>query len=63
MLKLAKTMEKVGKKIGAVKIGYLFLMGSFYFILEFFLDFLKDNIVMLAIESLLPYQIPIFLYF
>ena len=63
MLKLAKRMEKVGKKIDAVRIACLFLIGSFSFILEFFLYFLKDNLVMSAVESLLPYQRPIFLYF
>ena len=41
------------KKIGAVKIAYLFLVGSFYFILEFLLDFWKDNLVMSVVESLL----------
>ena len=51
------------KKIGAVKIAYLFLVGIFSFILEFLLDFWKYNLVMLAVESLIPYQRPILLYF
>ena len=63
MLKLAKRMEKVRKKIGAIRIAYLFLMESFSFILEFLLDFWKDNLVMSVVESLLPYQRSILLYF
>ena len=55
MFKLAKRMEKVKKKICSVRIAYLFLMRSFSFILEFILDFWKDNLVMSAVESLLPY--------
>ena len=46
-----------------VRIAYLFLMGSFSFILEFLLDFWKDNRVIFAIESLLSYPRPIILYF
>ena len=46
----------------AIRITYLFLVGSFSFILEFLLDFWKDNFVMSAVESLLPYQRPILLY-
>ena len=56
-------MEKVRKKISTVRIAYLFLMGSFPFILEFLLDFWKDNLVMSVIESLIPYKRPILLYF
>ena len=63
MLKLAKRMEKVRKKIYAVRIAYLFLMRSFSFILEFLLDFWKDNLVMSMVESLIPYQKSILLYF
>ena len=51
------------KKIGAVRIAHLFFLGSFPFILEFLLDFWKDNLVMSAVESLLRYQRPILLYF
>ena len=34
--------------------AYLFSVGGFSFILEFLLDFWKDDPVMLAIESLIP---------
>ena len=43
MLKLAKRMEKIRKSIGEI-IAYLFPMGVFSFILEFLLDFWKDNL-------------------
>ena len=63
MLKLAKRMEKIRKPIGVDRIAYLFSVGGFSFILEFLLDFWKDNPVMLVIESLIPYQRPILHYF
>ena len=65
MLKLAKRMEKIRKPIGVDRIAYLFSVGFFYslFILEFLLDFWKDNPIMLAIEYLLSYQRPILRYF
>ena len=60
MLKLAKRMEKIRKPISVDRIAYLFLVsgegGGGSFILEFLLDFLKGNPVMLAIEPLLPYH-------
>ena len=46
-----------------VKVLYLFLVGNFCFILEFLLDFWKDNLVMLVVELLIPYQRPILPYF
>ena len=46
-----------------IRVAYLFLVGNFGFILEFLLDFWKDNLVMSAVESLLPYQRPILSYF
>ena len=55
MLKLAKMMENIRKPIGVNKIAYLFSVGGFLFILEFPLDFWKDNHVMSVIESLIPY--------
>ena len=55
MLKLAKRMEKIMKSIGVDRIAYLFSVGGFLFILEFLLDFWKDNPVMSTIESLIPY--------
>ena len=51
------------KRDCAIRIAYLFLVGSFSFILEFILDFWKYNLVMPAVESLIPYQRPILLYF
>ena len=63
ILKLAKRMEKIRKTIGVDRIAYLFPVGGFSFILEFLLDFWKDNPVMSAIESLLPYQRLILRYF
>ena len=47
------------KKVRVVRIAYLSLMGSLCFILEFLLDSWKDNLVILAIKSLFPYQRPI----
>ena len=51
------------KKVYAVRIAYFSLVGSFCFILGFLLDSWKDNLVILAIESLFPYQRPILLDF
>ena len=63
MLKLAKMMEKIRKPIGVDRIAYFFPVGGFSFILEYLLDFWKDNHVISVIESLLPYQKPILRYF
>ena len=69
MLNLAKRMEKIKKPIGVDKIAYLFFFfffffcGGFSFIFEFLLNFWKDNPVMSAIESLIPYQKLILRYF
>ena len=46
-----------------VRVAYLFLVGNFRFILEFLLNFWKDNLVMSAVESILSYHIPIIPYF
>ena len=51
------------KRICAVKIAYLSFMGSLCFILEFLFDSWKDNLVILVIKSLFPYQRPILLDF
>ena len=51
------------KKVCAVRIAYLSLRGNLCFILGFLLDFWKANLVILAIESVIPYQRPILLYF
>ena len=63
MIKSAKKMEKMKKKVYVVRIAYLSLVGSLCFTLEFLLDPWKDNLVILAIESLFPYQRPILLGF
>ena len=54
-------MEKMKKKLCDVRIVYLSLVGGFCFILEFILDFWKDNYVIFVIESLFPYKRPILL--
>ena len=41
------------------RVAYISLVGSLWFIFEFILDFLKDNLVILVIKSLIPYQRPI----
>ena len=64
MLKLAKRMKKIRKPIVVDIIAYLFfLVRGFSFILEFILDFWKDNPIMSTIEPLIPYQRPILLHF
>ena len=49
-------MEKRKKEVSAVGVAYLSLRGSLCFIFEFLLDFRKDNLVILVIRSLFPYQ-------
>ena len=44
------------KGVRAVGVAYLSLVGSLYFILEFLLDYRKDNLVILVIRSLFHYQ-------
>ena len=61
-LSLQKDGEK-GKESKTVRIVYLSLVGSFCFILEFFLDSWKYNLGISVIESLIPYQRPILLDF
>ena len=56
-------MEKMEKEFYLIRIAYLSLVGSFCFILEFALDSWKGNLVISAVESLIPYQRPIFLNF
>ena len=63
MIKSVKMMEKMEKKVCVVRIAHLSLVGSFCFILGFLLNSWKDNLVILAIESLFPYQKPILLDF
>ena len=56
MIKLAKGVEKRKKKISAVGVAYLSLMGSLHFILKFILDYRKDNLVILVIRYFFHYQ-------
>ena len=46
-----------------IRVAYLFLVRSLCFIFEFPLDSWKDNLVILVVEILLPYQRPIMLDF
>ena len=48
-------MEKSKKEVRAIGIAYLSIGGNLCFILEFLLDFRKDNIVILVIRYLFPY--------
>ena len=56
-------MEKREKEVGWLGFHTLSLYGNFRFILEFLLDFFKDNLVISMVESLIPYQRPILPYF
>ena len=56
MIKSAKRVEKRKKGVFTVGIAYLSLVGSLHFILEFLLDYRKDNLVIMVIKSLFPYQ-------
>ena len=49
-------MEKRKKGVSVVGVVYLSLVGSLHFILEFLLDYRKDNLVILVIRSFFPYQ-------
>ena len=56
MIKSAKMVEKRKKGVSEVGVAYLSLMGSLRFILEFLLDYKKDNLMILLIRFLFPYQ-------
>ena len=56
IVKSEKMMEKMKKKVCAVRIAYLSLVGNLCFILEFFLDSWKDNLVILMIIYIFSYQ-------
>ena len=56
-------MKKMKKKVYAVRIAYLLSWEGSCLILEFVLDFRKDNIMILVNKSLFPYRIPILLDF
>ena len=55
MLKSTR-MEKKKKGISAIGVGYLPIVRSLSFILEFLLDYRKYNLVILVIRSFFPYQ-------
>ena len=63
MIKSSKMVEKRKKGVCTVEIAYLSLVGSLHFILEFLLDYKRDNFVILVIRSLFPYQGLIPLYY
>ena len=48
-------MEKINKRVNAVGVSYISVVGSFHFILEFLLYYRKDNIVISVIRSLFSY--------
>ena len=56
MIKSATRIEKMEKKACVVRIAYIFLVGSFFFIFEFPFDSWEDNLVISMIKSLFPYQ-------
>ena len=56
-------MEKKKKEVRQLGLHTFPLEGSFCFILEFVLDFRKDNLMILVIRSLFPHQRPILLDF
>ena len=60
MLKSAKGWKnKEGSTI--IRVAYISLVGSIYFILRFLIDSCKDNLMILAIESHFPYPRPVLL--
>ena len=56
MIKSTKGVEKRRKGVSVVGVAYLSLKGSLCFIFELLLNFRKDNLVILVIRSLFPYQ-------
>ena len=56
MIKSGKGVEKRNKGVGAVGVAYLYFVESLCFILEFLLDYRKDNLVILLIRFIFPYQ-------
>ena len=61
MLKSAKRIEKKEKEVPQLGLCTFPSLGSSCFILEFVFDFRKDNLVILMMRFLFPYQRPIFL--
>ena len=58
-----KGIEKKGKEVPQLALRTFPLLGSSCFILEFVFDFRKDNLVILVMRSLFPYQRSILLDF
>ena len=56
MIKSAKRVEKRKKRVYTDGVAYISLLGNLCFIHEFLLDYKKDNLVILVIRSLFPYQ-------
>ena len=57
MIKSAKRGDKREKKEdNAVRVAYISLVGSLPFILGFFLDYRKDNLIILVMRYFFPYQ-------
>ena len=57
MIKSAKKGEKREKyEDSSVGVAYLSLVGSLPFILGFFLDYRKDNLIILVMRYFFPYQ-------
>ena len=57
MIKSAKMGEKREKKEdNTFRVAYISLVGSLTFILGFFLDYRKDNLIILVMRSFFPYQ-------
>ena len=63
MLKSAKRIEKKEKEVPQLGLCTFPSLGSSCFILEFVFDFRKDNLAILVMRYLFPYQRPIFLDF
>ena len=54
--KVRKRMEKRKKGASAVGVAYLSLVESLPFLLEIFLDYKKDNLIILVMRYFFPYQ-------
>ena len=63
MLKSIKRIEKKEKEVPQLGLRTFPSLGISYFILEFVFDFRKDNLVILVMRYLFPYQRPILLDF
>ena len=63
MLKSAKRIKKKEKEVRQLGLRTFPSLGSFCFILEFVFDFRKENLAILVMRFLFPYQKPIILDF